>query len=95
LAAPDIRLNPRGKLEIEPLPHDRRIKAVAIADPCCLWFPAAAFAVVKVPVQLWASEQTNAAGSQTWRSKPNRAANRRREIVTTQAATIITDIGAI
>ena len=33
------------------------------------------------------------AGCQTWRSRPNRAALWRNPIVTTQAATIINDIG--
>jgi predicted dienelactone hydrolase len=44
-----------GKRGIEPLPHEPRIKAAVIADPCCLWFALASFAAVKVPVQLWTS----------------------------------------
>jgi predicted dienelactone hydrolase len=46
----------REKLRVQPLPHDPRIKAAVIADPCCLWFAPDSFAAVTAPVQLWASE---------------------------------------
>lgn len=41
----------------QPLTHDARIKAAAIADPLAVVFTPASFADVKVPVQLWASER--------------------------------------
>ncbi|NVN87971.1 MAG: prolyl oligopeptidase family serine peptidase [Rhodopseudomonas sp.] len=40
----------------QPLTHDRRIKAAAIADPLSVFFTADSFAGVTIPVQLWASE---------------------------------------
>ena len=40
----------------QPLAHDPRIKAAVIADPLSVFFTAASFADVKVPVQLWSSQ---------------------------------------
>lgn len=40
----------------EPLTHDRRIKAAAIADPLSVFFSADSFSGVTIPVQLWGSE---------------------------------------
>jgi predicted dienelactone hydrolase len=45
-----------GVFPKEPLMHDRRIKAAAIADPLSIFFTADSFAGVTIPVQLWASE---------------------------------------
>jgi len=46
----------KEKLQVKPLPHDPRIKAAVIADPCCLWFAPDSFAAITAPVQLWTSE---------------------------------------
>jgi predicted dienelactone hydrolase len=40
----------------EPLTHDRRIKAAAIADPPSVFFTSANLAGITIPVQLWGSE---------------------------------------
>jgi predicted dienelactone hydrolase len=40
----------------EPLTHDSRIKAAAIADPLSIAFSADSFSDVTIPVQLWGSE---------------------------------------
>jgi predicted dienelactone hydrolase len=40
----------------QPLTHDPRIKAAAIADPLTVMFTADSFAAIRIPVQLWASE---------------------------------------
>jgi predicted dienelactone hydrolase len=40
----------------EPLTHDRRIRAAAIADPLSVFFSADSFSGVTIPVQLWGSE---------------------------------------
>jgi predicted dienelactone hydrolase len=45
-----------GEFPKEPLTHDRRIKAAAIADPLSVFFSADSFSGVTIPVQLWASE---------------------------------------
>jgi predicted dienelactone hydrolase len=55
-AAPMCEQIRKEKLRIQPLPHDPRIKAAVIADPCCLRFAPASFAAVTAPVQLWTSE---------------------------------------
>jgi predicted dienelactone hydrolase len=47
----DVR---QGKLE--PLVHDRRVKALVIADPLSTFFTEASFDEVRVPIQLWRSE---------------------------------------
>lgn len=47
----------RKEYPSEPLTHDPRIKAVAIADPLAIAFTAGSYAAVSVPVQLWASER--------------------------------------
>ena len=41
----------------EPLVQDRRVKAVVIADPLSVFFTKASFDEVRVPIQLWRSEQ--------------------------------------
>jgi predicted dienelactone hydrolase len=38
------------------LTHDRRVKAAILANPLAIYFTAASFASVKVPVQLWNTE---------------------------------------
>jgi predicted dienelactone hydrolase len=45
-----------GEFPREPLTHDRRIKAAAIADPLSVFFSADSFSGVTIPVQLWGSE---------------------------------------
>ena len=45
-----------GEFPKEPLTHDRRIKAAAIADPLSVFFKAESFSDVTIPVQLWGSE---------------------------------------
>jgi predicted dienelactone hydrolase len=40
----------------EPLVHDRRVKAVVIADPLSIFFTKTSFHEVRVPIQLWRSE---------------------------------------
>lgn len=45
----------QGKLA--PLTHDARIKAAVIADPLSVFFTKDSFADVRVPIQLWRSEQ--------------------------------------
>jgi predicted dienelactone hydrolase len=47
----------RKEFPVQPLAHDLRIKAAVVADPPSVFFTAASFAAVKVPVQLWASER--------------------------------------
>jgi predicted dienelactone hydrolase len=47
----------RQAFPAQPLAHDPRIKAAVIADPLAVFFTAASFAAVQVPVQLWASER--------------------------------------
>lgn len=47
----DIR---RGK--IEPLVHDRRVKAMVIADPLSIFFTKTSFDEVHAPIQIWRSE---------------------------------------
>ena len=42
---------------LEPLAHDGRIKAVVIADPLSIFFTKTSFDHVRVPIQLWRSEQ--------------------------------------
>lgn len=56
-AAPMCGQIRKEKLRVQPLPHDPRIKAAVIADPCCLWFAPDSFAAVMAPVQLWTSER--------------------------------------
>jgi predicted dienelactone hydrolase len=46
----------RKEYPAQPFTHDPRIKAAVIADPLAVAFTADSLAVVKVPVQLWASE---------------------------------------
>ena len=46
----------RREFRVQPLAHDPRIKAAVIADPAN-YFSADSFALVKIPVQLWASER--------------------------------------
>jgi predicted dienelactone hydrolase len=38
------------------LTHDRRVKAAVLANPLAIYFTAASFAPVKLPVQLWNTE---------------------------------------
>jgi predicted dienelactone hydrolase len=45
----------QGKLA--PLAHDARIKAAVIADPLSVFFTKDSFGNVRVPIQLWRSEQ--------------------------------------
>ena len=45
----------QGKLA--PLAHDTRIKAAVIADPLAVFFTKDSFGDVRVPIQLWRSEQ--------------------------------------
>ena len=40
----------------EPLVHDRRVKALVIADPLSIFFTKTSFDAVGVPIQLWRSE---------------------------------------
>jgi predicted dienelactone hydrolase len=40
----------------EPLVHDRRVKALVIADPLSIFFTKTSFDDVRVPIQLWRSE---------------------------------------
>jgi predicted dienelactone hydrolase len=40
----------------EPLTHERRIKAAAIADPLSVFFTATSLVGITIPVQLWGSE---------------------------------------
>ena len=47
----DVR---QGKLE--PLVHNRRVKALVIADPLSTFFTTNSFDEVRVPIQLWRSE---------------------------------------
>jgi predicted dienelactone hydrolase len=42
--------------KVEPLIHDRRVKALVIADPLSIYFTKTSFDEVRVPVQLWRSE---------------------------------------
>jgi predicted dienelactone hydrolase len=42
---------------LEPLAHDDRIKAAVIADPLSIFFTKTSFDEVRVPIQLWRSEQ--------------------------------------
>lgn len=42
---------------LEPLAHDGRIKAVVVADPLSIFFTKTSFDNVRVPIQLWRSEQ--------------------------------------
>lgn len=55
-AAPICGQIRKEKLQVQPLPHDPRIKAAVIADPCCLRFAPDSIAAVTAPVQLWTSE---------------------------------------
>lgn len=41
---------------VEPLVHDRRVKALVIADPLSVFFTKTSFDEVRVPIQLWRSE---------------------------------------
>jgi predicted dienelactone hydrolase len=41
---------------LEPLVHDSRVKAAVIADPLSIFFTKASFDEVRVPIQLWRSE---------------------------------------
>ncbi|HZP85354.1 MAG TPA: dienelactone hydrolase family protein [Burkholderiales bacterium] len=47
----DVR---QGK--VVPLVHDRRVKALVIADPLSVFFTRTSFDEVRVPIQLWRSE---------------------------------------
>lgn len=47
----DVR---QGK--VGPLVHDRRVKALVIADPLSVFFTKTSFDEVRVPIQLWRSE---------------------------------------
>ena len=42
---------------LAPLVHDERIKAAVIADPLSIFFTNTSFDAVRVPIQLWRSEQ--------------------------------------
>lgn len=42
--------------KVEPLVHDRRVKALVIADPLSIFFTKTSFDEVGVPIQLWRSE---------------------------------------
>jgi predicted dienelactone hydrolase len=42
---------------LEPPVHDRRVKALVIADPLSIFFTKASFDEVRVPIQLWRSER--------------------------------------
>ncbi len=53
----------RKGVAVPQMPHDSRIEAAVIADPCCLWFAPDGFAAVTIPVQLWASERASKLGS--------------------------------
>jgi predicted dienelactone hydrolase len=57
--SPLCRQIANGDIPREPVVHDSRIIAAAIADPLAIFFTAKArsFADVKVPIQLWASER--------------------------------------
>lgn len=44
------------KGRLEPLVHDRRVKALVIADPLSIFFTKTSFGEVRVPIQLWRSE---------------------------------------
>lgn len=46
-----------SKGELPQPAHDPRIKAAVIADPLAIFFTAQSFRDVRVPIQLWASEQ--------------------------------------
>jgi predicted dienelactone hydrolase len=46
----------RGEIDAAPLTHDRRIKALVLADPLNLFPTEASLKDVKAPIQLWASE---------------------------------------
>jgi len=46
----------RKEFPAQPLTHDSRIKAAVIVDPLALVFTADNLQVIKVPIQLWASE---------------------------------------
>ena len=41
---------------VEPLVHDRRVKALVIADPLSVFFTKTSFDEVRIPIQLWRSE---------------------------------------
>jgi len=43
--------------KVVPLVHDRRIKALVIADPLSVFFTKTSFDEVRIPVQLWRSER--------------------------------------
>jgi len=42
--------------KVESLVHDRRVKALVIADPLSIFFTKTSFDEIRVPIQLWSSE---------------------------------------